>query len=146
METHEERSFNPGPKRMGEMRPPNLLGLTAEERDAALFAMVNQVHDCVEQGHAAADRKRLALAREVRATKAALRKLSVAVGIEEPKPGETRPTANLQVQAKVHGVAGWPAWKFLVAASAIGFSGPALAQLAAKLAPVVWTWILTVQT
>jgi hypothetical protein len=145
METHEERSFDPRPKRMGEMKPPNLLGLSAEERDTALLDMINQVHDCVEQGHADADRKRVALARQVRATQKAVRKLSVAVGIEEPKAGETRPTANLQVQAKVHGVAGWPAWKLLVALGAIGFSGPALVQLVIKLGPavgpVVWTWL-----
>lgn len=97
---------------VGEMRPPELFGMTPDERDAALFAMIVQVHTCVEQGQAEAAKSRKALTgkvdrtrRDMKALQDGQRLIMVALGLADPAEGEDRPVANIQTKTKVR--IGW---------------------------------------
>jgi hypothetical protein len=111
----EERSFQPPARRdVGELRPPQLLGLSPDERDAALFNMVMQLHTCVEEGkHESRAHRRTLMRRTASTNKAVealngrqdafderLGKLMRAMGLEEPIAGEDRPKASLEVRSK----------------------------------------------
>lgn len=148
MAREEERSFGPRPVPVGELSPIDIDALTPDQAVRALAKGVMQNHSCLEQ-HIAATRlaeiiateKRQELAEDVLGLrtdvvglKGDVRGLTLALGVQKPLAGEEKP--------KAHGLASWPAWKLLVAASAIGFSGPALVQLVVKLAPVVGPVVL----
>lgn len=105
----EERSFAPAPASMGELKAPNLFGLTPEERDAALFQMMLQVHGCVEEGIAKAAKENRAVSgkvdrtrKDVKALQDGQRVIMVALGIREPEEGEDRPEVRLTVNSRAH--------------------------------------------
>jgi hypothetical protein len=116
----EERSFLPVEgRRVGEWKSPNLLGMSNEERDGALLDSLAQLHRCVETGHRASNTARARQGRALRAVqgdvadvKDAVRTMKVSMGLEEPRPGETRQVAIVHAQHPP-GVMAWSPKKLI---------------------------------
>lgn len=139
---HEPRSFVPVESNtVGELSPIDPTRLTQKQQIAALFARVDQVHGCVEEGNTKLDQHIREQGRVNAASTLAdlairedLQKVTLALGIRAPEAGEAKPKGT---------IATWGPVKVLTAISGMSFALVLLVQLSAKVAPVVWAYLLT---
>jgi hypothetical protein len=134
----EDRSFAPETWRMGELTPIDVEGLSAEQAAKAAVLGVVQVHACLEQHITEQTKANAASALSDLTIREDLQKLTLAFGLRKPEEGEKPPRAKT--------LAAWPPWAVLAALGGVGVGLPALAQLAEKVAPIFWQWLLTLGT